>query len=557
MSDIISFTLQLKDMMSNGLRNLESVAHSSFSHIDSVVQGTVRGLDKLEEERRLRVDSSGLQEAHGRVKELTTAWEVMRGTMAGEVAFRGLERGFDMARDFLTESIKGGLEEQKTQKMMEVMAGAEGNELFETIHKKYLPTSIYGGEQYGHARDLLSSGEEVGNIMKDLREIGDIAYGDKANFQSIKLALQETIEGKSFNMLQGRILRGTGFNAQQTLAEHDPLHRGAEYWLDQLGQTGKGLELFRKALDEATGEGGRFHDAQKLLAQTDAGKLQIAQTNWGLMMDEFGRELLPALTEVLNSLKPTLEKLPERLHELVPHLLELAHDVAGLITWVVENTDSIKTLIKVTKDLIEVYLAMKAWELGKNTIGAFKAGLTGVEMAGGMSLAGYAGAGAGGLEAAVGVSLGAVGGVTALAAAAAFAAWQLWDIADNQNKLAPDIQGNRAQNRTSGPSMGYGVGVVPTTTGWGDGGLTAGDDAAWWLHPKEKSVEAKGATAGMIADTTDAITGGGRKQIIIKIHQFTDKFTIEAGNVKDGLAMSKEQYVQWFLEVVQSANEAL
>ncbi len=336
----IEFDLYLKEHWTNVLHKLDETTNRTFNRID-------RYMNKLGEEHRINVNTDGLDRAHEKIKGVTSALEVMKGTMMGELAFRGLERGFDKTKDFVKESILGGMEEGKVERMFQVMAGKEkGSGLFEEINKKYLPTSIYGKEQYQHSADLLSAGEKNTRIVEDLKQIGDIAFGNDEKFQRITYALQSVIEERAFNGIERKMLRGTGFNAEQTLAAADPKHRNTDYWLDQLGKAGTGLEWFRKSMEIATSAGGRFYKGQDEVAKTMWGKAKIMSTNWELMKDAWGKELQPVMERLLDRMKPFIDKVPHLLEELTPKIEHLVDGFIDLLPTLKEFGSGLINILK-------------------------------------------------------------------------------------------------------------------------------------------------------------------------------------------------------------------
>lgn len=71
---------------------------------------------------------------------------------------------------------------------------------------------------------------------------------------------------------------------------------------------------------------------------------------------------------------------------------------------------------------------------------------------------------------------------------------------------------------------------------------------------KGVAADASGAYEG---ETTNTVTGGGRKQIIINIKSFAEHFIVNAGNLQDAAGQSREHFERMLLEVLASANSAL
>ncbi len=527
MSVSLSFDLNLKERVSAGLDKLHAHTRSVFTGIDNTVKGTQRYLDKLGEEQKIRVDTSELDRAHGKMKEVASTWEVMKGTMLGEMAFRGIETGIDKVKEFLKSSLEAGMDEKRVQTIMNVMKGDEGGkELYENIHK-YLLQVPYGTQLYGAGKSLTAIGLNSEQVMEKLHQFGEIAGGDKGNMDQL-VDTYSLVKGTGhINLQELRPLLKMGFNPEEILMSK---YRGKQsQWHERMEDATNGVKYFEEALRLATTEGGKFHDFMKKYMETDAGKYTLAVTNWENTKSEFGQKMLPVMGRILDKLGPAMDRLPSLLERTIPAIEKLGDGVVKLIEWTTTNTHEIKEsavrLWHLTEGVVGLTAAITLWK----SAGAFMGGLKGVgELAGveGAALAGggwkMAGAAAGAFEAttsvAVGTALGAVGGLAAIA----YTAYWLWDQHQHKDE-------NTAKYTTPGGTVRK---VVDPGYSYGPGqGLTdvrpdLDDEKKWGKYkPKKGSPFAnedkmpewmKSAQAAEAA--SNAIVGGGSKQVTMNFN---------------------------------------
>ena len=139
---------------------MKGKSNATFSSMDKDVEKTRRNFNKLEEPLKLRVDTSELDRAHSKLMGFK---EVLEGTMLGGMAMEGMRRGFDFAKEQVKDIFGRGMEEEKTQRMMQVIRPKGGNELYEQTFAN-LKTSMYGTQLFGDAKMLAATGESNSTI---------------------------------------------------------------------------------------------------------------------------------------------------------------------------------------------------------------------------------------------------------------------------------------------------------------------------------------------------------------------------------------------------------
>ncbi len=566
MSVVTEFELKLKDMLSGPLHRLQTVSRSTFGGIDQILRGTqhhlnmtgvsVNDLKKrielLTQKRDIAIGTEAISAANrelaileGNLRRVTTMGAggamggerraegglgmmgVMEGTMLGQMAFEGIIRGVEAGKEFIGDSLEKGMELEHTKLSMNIIKRSDkaGGELFEQVHENLLK-SLYGTQLYTVGKGLTAAGLGTDETMKRLGQFEDVAGGNAGNmdqFLSSYMHIRGTGEA-NFHMLQP--LLGMGFNPAQILAEKH--HKTQQYYNDELKDSTHGLKLFNEALDIATGPGGMFYKMQERVAETPGGKYIVAKTNWENTKAEFGEEMMPVVGELLESLKPSMTRLPVLLHELIPHIKNLGEKAVGLIDWGTTHTHAIKEMISGTWSLIKGMAELKVAMILMRTGKSFMGGLAG---AGEGALLGGAGEGvlAGGIMSGL-----ATGG---LAVAGVYIANQIWDAFEAQsNRRDQEQETKEAESRGdySRSHTRYNIGIVP------DIGLPTlpGDNFGKYAPKKGSQFDESSTTPSTPAAdaASDEIVGGGRKVVNMNFHAPLYKVDHQVfQNIKDAI----------------------
>ena len=142
------------------------------------------------------------------------------------------------------------------------------------------------------SKTLLAFGVNVNDVVPSLKTLGDISLGNAEKFQSLSLAFGKIqSEGKLTGVTLKQMIIA-GFNplqeiAQKTGASMDELK-------DMMEKGGISFDLVQAAMQSATSEGGRFHDALKDASQTGAGLFSTMQDNWNATVVKFGGAFMEA-----------------------------------------------------------------------------------------------------------------------------------------------------------------------------------------------------------------------------------------------------------------------
>ena len=526
MSVNLSFDLNLKERVSGAIQKLGATTRSVFNGIDNTIKGTQSYLDKLGEEQKVRVDTSELERAHGKMKEVASTWEVMRGTMMGEMAFRGIERGVDFVKDFMKESLEAGMDEQKVQTTLKVMKGdEEGKDLYEKTHANLLE-SLYGTQLYAGAKSLTAIGLNTDAVMKKLSQFEDIAASDKGNFDQL-INTYSLVKGTGhINLQELRPLLGMGFNPEEIL--QNKYGGKQDKWHERMEDATNGVKYFDEALRLATEEGGKFYNLQKRMMDEPVGKFAQSMTNWENTKAEFGEKMLPTFGKLLDALKPSMDRLPGLLERLIPHIESLGNGIVKWIEWGTTHTKEIKDNATKLWHLTEAVVGLTAVMTLSKAGGALMGGLRGVgalaegaEVAGWMSAWKLAGMGAGAFESMTGIALGTVGGIAGLIGLVAYEAWDTWkSYKDTKAENVALAKGYEAQSQNAdvksnpnNPGVGY------LTREQMEGKAEPKAEPKMAKEKKKPDAPPAWMKDAQAKESADAIVGGGHKQVIMNFYK--------------------------------------
>lgn len=196
----------------------------------------------------------------------------------------------------LGKSISLGMEDQlQRQNITTLMGGdvAGANALFGKI-AEYGKTTVYDKAGLIDAqKTMMSFGIEGEKAFGVLKQIGDVAMGDRQKMQSLALAFsQATSAGK----LQGQDLMqmiNAGFNPLNEISKHTG--KSMAQLKDEMSKGKITADQLAQAFQWATEEGGLFYQGAEKAGQTFAGKL-------GQMKDS----LAELGVKVFNTLEPVL-----------------------------------------------------------------------------------------------------------------------------------------------------------------------------------------------------------------------------------------------------------
>jgi tape measure domain-containing protein len=197
------------------------------------------------------------------------------------------------------------------------------------------------------SKTLLTFGYDADKLLPTLQQLGDVAGGNAARFQSLTLAFAQV---QSTGRLMGQDLNqmiNAGFNPLKIIADETGLSM-AEL-KKQMEAGAISADMVSEAFGTATSEGGLFFNGMALGAATLTGK-------WSTLMDalsEVGRSMASVLLPTIKSIIETLTKWAEKFSAL-------DDGTKKIILTVVAVAAAIGPLMLVIGKLIPVIIALNA-----------------------------------------------------------------------------------------------------------------------------------------------------------------------------------------------------
>ncbi len=140
---------------------------------------------------------------------------------------------------------------------------------------------------------LLAFGEDVENLMPDLKMLGDISLGNKEKFKGLALVFGQV---QSQGKLMGQDLLqmiNQGFNPLQIISEKTG--KSMAQLKDEMADGAITYEMVADAMRTATSEGGQFFNAMEYQSKTAQGQISTLKDN----VTAFFGELSEGFSEVL------------------------------------------------------------------------------------------------------------------------------------------------------------------------------------------------------------------------------------------------------------------
>ncbi|KMQ70242.1 tape measure protein [Chryseobacterium koreense] len=215
------------------------------------------------------------------------------------------------------------MEAGKEKMKLQTLTGSKeiGGALYDGL-TKFATDTVFGNEVYDMASQMLANGIHEGDVLPVMKELGDISMGDAQKLGSLSLAFAQ-VKGKG--KLAGQELLqliNAGFNPLQVLSEKTGVSMSK---LQEDMEKGKlTVNDVRKAMQLATGPGGKFHNMLNDVANTPYGQLEGLKGQLEQMMVKIGEVFLPIATKFMQFISWISEKMGPYLQPAVLILGTLA-----------------------------------------------------------------------------------------------------------------------------------------------------------------------------------------------------------------------------------------
>jgi len=220
-------------------------------------------------------------------------------------------------------------------------------------------TPLTFGDLSQASKTLLAFGANVDSVMPALKLLGDISLGNAEKFQSLSLAFAKV---QSEGRLTGVTLKQmviAGFNPLQEIARTT----GAtmDELKDLMEKGALSFDLVKAAMESATGEGGRFHDAMLSASKTGAGLFSTMEDNWNAALTRLGEAFLGVTKDAMEKCIATLQRLMKdgsidawalKVKNACSAVVDAFKPVGKALSWVIEKSAAAYRAVRDTGEVV-------------------------------------------------------------------------------------------------------------------------------------------------------------------------------------------------------------
>lgn len=221
-------------------------------------------------------------------------------------------------------------------------------------------------------KTMMAFGLDAEYAFGKLKNIGDIALGDKQKMQSLALAFSQT---SSTGKLMGQDLLqmiNAGFNPLEVISQKTG--KSIAELKEEMGKGAISAEMVAQAFEWATEEGGRFYQGAETAAQTTAGKIAKVKDqidDLKISIFEWSHGLTAWVAELGNMVVP--------ISQAIPLFQVLGKSVINTVKWCGTNWSGFVNLVK--SGVVSIGLNMGILKFSIVSAGGFFPWLRGVATA--------------------------------------------------------------------------------------------------------------------------------------------------------------------------------
>lgn len=346
-----SWILDLKDMISRPVQAATRAAHQLDAELERVRASAHRTGESIRKAFSLGNLKDSLMDIPG-MRLFTNPYVVM-GAGIGAIT-------------------KLGMEAENSAISFEVLLGSseKATDMLAKITEMAAKTPFEKMDLQNAAQQMLNFGVAENQVLGYMKQLGDIAAGDKQRFQSLALVFGQV---SSAGKLSGQDLLqfiNAGFNPLKELADMT-----GESYASLQEKMSKGLittDMVAKAMKRATSEGGKFYQMMDKMSTTTGGRISSViddiKERTAKMFEYIG-PLIAQLLELVNAVVPPIftafEKVVSAVSTVIQWILKykdvltaVGIGVAAFYAIVQAKTIALYALVGVIK---LVTLATEAW----------------------------------------------------------------------------------------------------------------------------------------------------------------------------------------------------
>ena len=306
-----SWILDLKDMISRPVQAATRAAHQLDAELERVQKSAHRTGESIRRAFSLGNLKDSLMDIPG-MRLFTNPYVVM-GAGIGAITKLGMEA----ENSAISFEVLLGSSEKATQMLGEITEIAA-------------KTPLGKMDLQNAAQQMLNFGVAENQVLDYMKQLGDIAAGDKQRFQSLALAFGQV---SSAGKLTGEDLRqfvNVGFNPLKELADMT-----GESYASLQEKMSKGLittDMVAAAMKRATSEGGKFYQMLEKMSATTGGRISTVMDN-----------IKDRTAEMFKYIGPLIAQLLELVNAVVPPIFtafeKVVSVVSTVILWILKYKD--------------------------------------------------------------------------------------------------------------------------------------------------------------------------------------------------------------------------
>lgn len=309
-----SWILDLKDMISRPVQAATRAAHQLDAELDRVRASAHRTGESIRKAFSLGNLKDSLMDIPG-MRLFTNPYVVM-GAGIGAIT-------------------KLGMEAENSAISFEVLLGSseKATDMLGKITEMAAKTPFEKMDLQNAAQQMLNFGVAENQVLGYMKQLGDIASGDKQRFQSLALVFGQV---SSAGKLSGQDLLqfiNAGFNPLKELADMT-----GESYASLQEKMSKGLittDMVAKAMKRATSEGGKFYQMMDKMSATTGGRISSVMDNIKERTAAMFKYIAPLIANIL-----------ELVDAIVPPIFtafeKVISVVSTVIQWLLKYQDVLK-----------------------------------------------------------------------------------------------------------------------------------------------------------------------------------------------------------------------
>jgi len=332
----------------NSLNNKKAfleVQHKDVKDAEEGAKNLREGLDKIDSSKTSINISSNIQEVGGALDSLGSK---MLG-VAKKAAVAGATMATTLGVKAGKEIIGAAMEMEKMQASLESLTGSAeaARTMFGHIDEFSMASAFSGADISSVSRNFLSVGKDVEETYTWLKRTGDVAGATGADMSGLGLVFSQVVANGKLNGQDWlQIINNSAGGLKQYIIAASEGAITQENFSDKMSESKISAELFTKAIDLATSEGGLFFKGTERQAETLSGRLS-----------NLAESLLNIGMKITGINKKTSEVKEGGIYDII------SKDVQGLIEMLDNNSDKIAAFAdKIEETIISLYNGIKSFD---------------------------------------------------------------------------------------------------------------------------------------------------------------------------------------------------